>query len=150
MTQTHAVKSPAEDVIETTARLIELMERETLQLKAMKASALGQTQAEKDRLARSFETKMRQLAADKAAAAAIAPALRQELKATMDKFRTVMHAHELALRVAREANERVVRSILDAAQTQAGPAHAYAANGRLGGAAGARQAPVPVALDRRL
>jgi len=142
--------SLADELIETAARLIEMMERETALLKAMKAKEIVGGQAEKDRLARSFETRLRQLAADKAAASVVAPAVRQELQATMDRFRAAMRANEIALRAAREANERVVRAILDAAQSQAAPAHAYSASGRLGANAGERQAPTPVALDRRL
>ena len=147
---TQAAKTPADELIETSAKLIDLMERETALLKSMKPAELASSQAEKDRLARGFETRLRQLAGDKAAAAAIAPAVRQELQATMTKFRAVMRAHELALRAAREANQRVVRSILDAAQTQAAPAHAYSATGRLGVMSNQRQAPTPVALDQRL
>ncbi len=148
---TQAAMTPVDDLIETTARLIELMERETAHLKAMKASEIGKGQAEKDRLVRSFETKLRQLAGDKQAAAAIAPALRQELRAVIGRFRAAMRANELALRAAREANERVVRAILDAAQSQAAPAHAYSASGKFAAAAaGERQVPAPVALDRRL
>ncbi|MCK6453891.1 MAG: hypothetical protein L6R19_24000 [Alphaproteobacteria bacterium] len=148
---TQAAKAQVDDLIETSARLIELMEQETLLLKAMKASEIGKGQAEKDRLARSFEAKLRQLAGDAPAMAALAPALRQELGGAMGRFRATMRANELALRAAREANERVVRAILDAAQSQAAPAHAYSASGKLGAAtAGDRQAPAPVALDRRL
>ncbi len=148
---TQATKTQVDDLIETSARLIELMEQETTLLKAMKASEIGKGQAEKDRLARSFEAKLRQLAGDPQAAAAITPALRQELGLAMGRFRAAMRANELALRAAREANERVVRAILEAAQTQAAPAHAYSASGRLGPAAAAeRQVPAPVALDRRL
>ena len=144
-------KALVDGLIETTSQLVEMMERETAQLQAMKVADIAAGQADKDRLARQFEAKMKVLAADKQRAGTLAPALAGELKAALARFRTAMGANERALRAARDANERVVKAIVDAAQAQAAPRHAYSAAGTLGAPlCNDRMAPPPVALNRQL
>lgn len=139
-----------DEVIQMAGRLIAMMEQETTLLEQMKVADVAQGQVEKDRLARSFEAKLRALAADKMAAD-VAPAIRAELRQVMDNFRAAMRANERSLRAAKDANERVVKAIVDAAQAQTAPRHAYSAAGTIGGSAGYdRVAPAPVALDRTL
>lgn len=146
-----AANGAADEIIALAGRLIATMENEIALLEKMKVSEIADGQAEKDRVARSFEAKLKALAGEPALAAAIAPALKAELKATMEKFKLTMHANERTLRAARTANERVVKAIVDAAQEQSAPRHAYSAAGTLGGSAGSdRLAPPPMALDRRL
>lgn len=144
-------RNPAVDeIIQMAGRLIALMEQETALLERMKVADIAEGQVEKDRLARSFEAKLRALAADKNAAT-VAPAIRAEFREVMDKFRAAMRANERSLRAAKDANERVVKAIVDAAQAQAAPRHAYSAAGTIGAARGYdRAAPAPVALDRTL
>jgi hypothetical protein len=146
-----AAKGAVDELVAMTGRLIGMMDHETALLDRMKVGEIALGQLDKDRLARSFEAKLRALAGDKAAVKALAPALRAEFEAAMARFRAAMGANERALRAAREANERVVKSIVDAAQAQSAPRHAYSATGTLG-APGARDraAPPPVALDQRL
>jgi hypothetical protein len=140
-----------DELIKMAGRLVGMMDQETALLDQMKVAAIVDGQAEKDRLARTFETKLRALAGDKAAVKALAPALRAEFEAAMARFRASMANNERALRAARDANERVVKAIVDAAQAQAAPRHAYSAAGTLGGANGrGRAAPPPIALDQRL
>jgi len=145
-------RNPAVDeIIQMASRLIAIMEQETALLARMQIAVIAAGQVEKDRLARNFETKLRALSADKNVSATVAPALRAELQAVMDKFRVAMSANERSLRAAREANERVVKAIVDAAQAQSAPRHAYSATGTIGGSTGSdRIAPAPVTLDRRL
>ncbi|MBL8704063.1 MAG: hypothetical protein JNM30_04430 [Rhodospirillales bacterium] len=144
-------RNPAVDeIIQMAGRLIAMMEQETALLEQMKVADVAEGQVEKDRLARSFEAKLRALAADKKAAE-VAPAIRAEFRQVMDKFRAAMRANERSLRAAKDANERVVKAIVDAAQAQAAPRHAYSAAGTIGGSNGYdRVAPAPVALDRTL
>ena len=147
-----AIRNPAvDDVIQMAGRLIAIMEQETALLEKMKVADIASGQIEKDRLARSFEAKLRALASDPKVAAEVAPAIRVEFREAMDRFRAAMRANERSLRAAKDANERVVKAIVDAAQAQAAPRHAYSASGTIGGSTGYdRTAPSPVALDRTL
>jgi hypothetical protein len=145
-----AATGTVDELIRLAGRLVGMMDQETALLDQMKVAAIADGQAEKDRLARQFESRLRALAADRAALKALAPALREEFGRAMAGFRTSLAANERALRAARDANERVVKAIVDAAQAQAAPRHAYSAAGTLGGSNGRdRAAPTPIALDRR-
>lgn len=146
-----AARGAVDEVIQLAGRLVAMMEKETALLDQMKVAEIAADQVEKDRLARGFETRLRAIAADKAAVKALAPALRAELEAAMAKFRAAMVRNERALRAARDANERVVKAIVDAAQAQSAPRHAYSAAGTLGGGYGrGTMAPPPMALNQRL
>jgi len=146
-----AVKGAVDELIQMAGRLVGMMDKETALLDQMKVADIASGQVDKDRLARSFETKLRALAGDKAAVKALAPAMRTEFEGAMARFRAAMAANERALRAARDANERVVKAIVDAAQAQAAPRHAYSAGGTLGGSYGrGTMAPPPMALNQRL
>lgn len=146
------VRNPAVDeIIQLAGRLVALMEQETGLLEKMQVAAIAEGQVEKERLARQFETKLRALAVDKKAVAAVAPVIRAEFAEAMDKFRAVMRANERSLRAAKDANERVVKAIVEAAQAQSAPSHAYSAAGTMGAPVRYdRAAPAPVTLNRTL
>jgi len=145
------LRDPAVDeIIALAGKLIATMTQETALLAEMKVGEMAAGQAEKDRQARAFETKLRALAEDKALVGSIAPALREELQAVMAQFRAAMTANERALRAAKDANERVVKAIVEAAQAQTAPRHAYSAAGTLGAPATGDRAAAPFTLDQRL
>lgn len=139
------------DLIGKCTGLIDLMGRETELLKAMRPKDIVELQEEKTFLARSYEQQARQLAADPACLKAVEPVLREELETAMRALEQASGANELALRAAREANDRTIRAIVAAVMEQTEETGTYGRDGaqRAGEAAGGGKS-LALSLDQQL
>lgn len=117
-------------LIETTERLIDVMDQETKLLRAMKLSDAASVQLEKATLAETYERCIRDLQAeDGAKMRALAPTQLAALKQVGERLASASITNERALRSARSVNEHVLAAIVDAAREQRSATHAYGTNG---------------------
>lgn len=139
------------DLIAVTGQLITLMNRESELLEAMKADKIGEFQKEKGQLTERYAGLVKELRGEPELMAAMAGAVRDELKELLARFNATAKRNEKALRVAREVNERIVRAIIDATQQQRAAVGPYAANGAQGAQGKASRAkPLSMTVDRSL
>ncbi|SMF67869.1 Flagellar biosynthesis/type III secretory pathway chaperone [Tistlia consotensis] len=139
------------DLLKITSRLIEVLEREIVMLRAMKPSEMQSLQHDKIVLAAAYESAIKALESDPAAASAITPAVRAELRDVTERFHRVLAANERALRATKEATNRLLKHIVaEVEKQQRGP-------GTYGPDSAVRAAAVPtqrravsVTLDQRL
>jgi hypothetical protein len=139
------------DLIEVASRLIALLEQEIVILREMRVGELQQLQPAKDRLANAYLAHSRALGDEPALLAAVAPAIRQELRDTVRRFQAVVGANERALRAARDANDSLIKAVVGAVVEARGDATTYTKAGtvrRL--ATGDRAGPTPLSIDRQL
>lgn len=109
----------ASALITVTARLIDVMNREIELLRSMRPSEIETLQAEKIALVQAYDEHIAQLKTDPESVGTIEPVLRDELWRTSRSFETVLAENERALRAAAEVNDRLVRAVVTAAQSQA-------------------------------
>jgi hypothetical protein len=117
------------ELLSVTSRLIAVLEREVEMLRAMKPSEMQGLQHDKIVLTAAYEAAARELEANPATARDIAPALREELRDTMQRFHACLAENERALRAAREATDTLLKHIVAEAERQRGQANAYGARG---------------------
>ena len=142
--------NPANDLIALTARLVGVMEKETELLHAMKPGAIEPLQEEKARLVVAYNRATKAVSGDPKLLAALGAALKDELARITAKFRDACAANERAIKAARDANEKLVQLIAEAANKQRNPSFAYGATGRYAGPTRqSRQAPLSVALNQQ-
>lgn len=137
-------------LVALTARLIDLMGREIELLRAMRPREIEGLQADKASLARSYAEMVHQLSADPARLKALEPVVRDELMRVTERFEAAVAENARALKSASEANARLVRAIVDAAERQLPRAEGYT---RAGNASertvGPRGRPVALAVNRQ-
>ncbi len=139
------------DLLKITARLIGVLEREIEMLRAMRPSEIEALQQDKIALTAAYEAQAKSLAGQPQLLEAVDPALRAELKARVDTFRSTLAANERALRAARHAGERVLRAIADEIDRKRREDAGYAARGNDALTSGAApRKPLSVAVDQRL
>lgn len=139
------------DLIVVAGRLITLVTEETRLLEAYQANDIGQLQDEKARLSRIYSGLVRDLKRDPELLAAVEKAVREELSDVLKRFEAAAEANTNALNVAREANERVMRAIVDAAAAQQTTVAGYSRSGTV--AAPSRTAaarPISMSVNQRL
>ena len=139
------------DLIVVAGRLITLVNDETRLLEAYKTNDIGQLQDEKARLSRIYVGLVRDLKRDPELLAAVEKAVREELTDVLKRFEAAAEANTNALNVAREANERVMRAIVEAATAQQTTVAGYSRAGTLAAptrAAAAR--PLSMTVNQRL
>lgn len=120
----------ATDMLQTTSRLIGVLEREIEMLRAMKTSEVLNLQEEKIVLTAAYEVQAKALQETPAALEAIGPVLRDELRAAVATFRRTLSENEKALRTAKQAADRVLQAIAEEIQNKTqGPASYSARNG---------------------
>jgi Lon protease-like protein len=139
------------DLIVVAGRLITLVNEETRLLEAYKTNDIGQLQDEKARLSRIYVGLVRDLKRDPELLAAVEKAVREELTDVLKRFEAAAEANTNALTVAREANERVMRAIVEAATVQQTTVTGYSCAGTLAAptrAAAAR--PLSMTVNQRL
>jgi hypothetical protein len=139
------------ELISVAGRLVGIMRRETSALRSVSMATLPALVAEKAALMDAFTKLSRGFRHDPETIAAVTEALRGELEEAFAIFEETVRENERALVAARDANERVLRAVVSAAEAQRPRAQGY---GRTGLApAPARSGDrkmVPVAIDRRL
>lgn len=114
-------------LLNVTSRLIDVLEREIGMLRGMKPAEMQQLQHDKIVLAAAYESAVRTLNADPAELELVAPAIRNELRETTERFHGALAANEQALRAAKTATDRLLKHIVAEAERQRGQANAYSA-----------------------
>lgn len=139
------------DLIVVAGRLITLVNEETRLLEAYKTNDIGQLQEEKARLSRIYVGLVRDLKRDPELLAAVEKAVREELTDVLKRFEAAAEANTNALNVAREANERVMRAIVEAATAQQTTVAGYSRAGTLAAPTRAASArPLSMTVNQRL
>ena len=139
------------DLIVVAGRLITLVTEETRLLGAYQANDIGQLQDEKGRLSRIYAGLVRDLKRDPELLAAVEKAVREELTDVLKRFEAAAEANTNALNAAREANERVMRAIVEAAAAQQTTVAGYSRSGSLPAPSRAAAArPLSMTVNQRL
>jgi hypothetical protein len=139
------------DLIVVAGRLITLVTEETRLLEAYQANDIGKLQDEKGRLSRIYVGLVRDLKRDPELLAAVEKAVREELTDVLKRFETAAEANTNALNAAREANERVMRAVVEAAAAQQTTVAGYSRNGALPAPSRAAAArPLSMTVNQRL
>lgn len=139
------------DLIVVAGRLITLVTEETRLLEAYQANDITAFQDEKTRLARTYSGLVRDLKRDPELLAAVDKAVREELAEVLRRFGEAAEANANALTVARAANERVMRAIIDAASAQQNVVTGYSRAGTLPPPSRTAQArPLSLTVNQRL
>jgi hypothetical protein len=139
------------DLIVVAGRLITLVTEETRRLEAYQTDDIAALHHEKARLTRLYAGLVRDLKRDPELLSAADKAVREELSDVLHRFEAAADANAKALQLAREANERVMRAIVEAANAQQ---NAVAGYSRAGTAAtpSRQQAsrPLSISVNQRL
>lgn len=142
-------KSFIDGLVAVASRLVHLMERETAILREMRPGDIGSMQEEKLRLIRGYESMVNELREDPSRIAAVSEAVRQELRETVIRFEEAAATNARALTAAQEANERLLKAIVDAAAAQTAHNPTYVADGGLRKAPRADAKGISMALDQK-
>lgn len=137
------------DLIEVAGKLIVVLREETIALRSFALARVTEITSEKTRLVETYVAIAQGFRKDPETLDAITGAVRAELTETLQAFDSAARENEAAIVTAREANERVLRAIVEAADAQRPKAQGYGragvavAGGRRGGPA------LSVAIDRQ-
>ncbi|MDZ7714109.1 MAG: hypothetical protein U5L06_13870 [Rhodovibrio sp.] len=135
------------DLLETTLRLIDVLEGEIEMLRGMNPEEMQALQHDKIVLAAAYESQLKRLRDQPELAAPLSNDLRAELKEATDAFQDVLAANERALRAAKTATDGVLQAVVDAANRQ-DPRASYSPKGRQ--ARRNPRAPHAVSINERL
>jgi hypothetical protein len=135
------------DLLETTLRLIDVLEGEIEMLRAMDPAEMQALQQDKIVLAAAYESQLRRLSEQPELAGPLSQELRAELKEATDAFQEVLATNERALRAAKTATNGVLQAVVDAANRQ-DPRASYSPRGRH--ARRNPRAPHAVSINERL
>ncbi|MBK1670995.1 hypothetical protein CKO28_23595 [Rhodovibrio sodomensis] len=115
-----AAGEPAEviDLLETTLRLIDVLEGEIDMLRGMNPEEMQALQQDKIVLAAAYESQLKRLADQPDLAGPLSGELRAELKQATEYFQEVLAANERALRAAKTATKGVLQTVVDTANRQ--------------------------------
>jgi hypothetical protein len=139
------------DLIVVAGRLITLVTEETRLLEAYQTNDITPLQDEKGRLSRLYVGLVRDLKRDPELLAAVEKAVREELTDVLQRFEAAAEANTNALNVARAANERVMRAIVDAAAAQQNTVAGYSRSGTAPAPSRAAAArPISMSVNQRL
>lgn len=139
------------DLIEVAGSLIKLMTEETAALRSLTFTRVNELVPEKIRLVEQYSAIARHFHKDPETLAAVTNAVRAELREVLHSFETTARENEKTLIAARDANEHVLRAVVEAAQVQRPRAQGYGRNGLAMGMGTQRSAAaLSVAIDRQL
>lgn len=131
LSETGGQTSFVNGLIAVASRLVRLLETETSLLRDMRPGAIGELQEEKMRLIRGYESMASEIRDDPARLAAISSAARQELRDAVSQFELAAESNASALAAAHEANERLLKAIVQAATQNTADTKTYASDGGL-------------------
>ena len=117
------------DLLETTLRLIDVLEGEIEMLRGMNPEEMQALQQDKIVLAAAYESQLKRLSARPDLTGALSDDLRAEFKEATDTFQEVLAANERALRAAKTATKGVLKTVVDTANRQ-DPRVSYNTDGR--------------------
>jgi flagellar biosynthesis/type III secretory pathway chaperone len=116
-------------LIDIASRLITLLGQETQLLRQMKIKEIAALQDEKLALTRAYEARTRDLNQNSGDLDAVDQAIREELRATVNRFEDAAKANAIAVHAAQEANQRLMQAIVDIVSERRGRTESYAADG---------------------
>lgn len=131
-----------DELVSIASRLTALLERENDCLAKFDVRGITGLHEEKQALTQTYCLRVHELKKDPEAIAAVTATVRDEVKKVMARFDEVVKLNERALKATREANDRVLAAIIDAANKQqpqqvagysrsGGVAKAYGSQGRV-------------------
>ena len=135
------------DLLETTLRLIDVLEGEIEMLRGMNPDEMQALQHDKIVLAAAYESQLKRLRDRPELTGPLSEELRAELREATAYFQEVLAANERALRAARTATDGVLQAVVDAANRQ-DPRASYSPKGRQ--ARRNPRAPHAVSINERL
>ncbi len=118
-------------LIAVASRLVRLLETETALLRDMRPGAIRELQEEKMRLIRGYESMASEIRDDPARLEAISDAARQELRGAVNHFEQAAEDNARALAAAQDANERLLKAIVQAVTEKTADTKTYASDGGL-------------------
>ncbi len=138
-----------DEVIDIASRLTSLMTRENECLGQFDFKGMEALQEEKLQLTRIYCHRVYELKKDPARLAALTQVVRDEMKKVMLQFDEVAKQNEKALRSTREANDRVLKSVVEAANTLSPRVAGYSRTGVMskGYGNGRMPAPPPISIN---
>jgi len=142
---------PFEALIQTASRLTALLERENQHLSTCDVKGIAALHEEKQSLTRAYAVHVHELRKEPAKLAVVTQVVRDEVKKIMQRFDEVCAVNERRLKAVREANDRVMKIIVDAANKQMPRATGYSRTGAMAkpyGSSGRVPVPPPVAINR--
>jgi flagellar biosynthesis/type III secretory pathway chaperone len=151
MPQPQANPTPFDALISTASRLTAILERENECLAKCDMTGLSGLLEQKQSLTQAYCLHVHELRKEPAKLAVATKVVRDEIKKVMARFEEVCAVNERRLKGMREANDRVMKVIIDAANQQMPQATGYSRTGaaaRPYGSSGRVPAPPPVAINR--
>lgn len=151
--QPQSKHGPFEGLIQTASRLTSLLERENACLEKCDIAGVAALHEEKQSLTRAYCLHVHELKQEPAKLAVVTQVVREEVKKVMARFDEVCSVNERRLKAVREANDRVMKVIIDAANKQAPRVSGYSRTGAAAkpyGSSGRVPVPPPVAINRTL
>lgn len=138
-----------DDLIVISGHLATLLERENQALRARRMAELGDTLSEKNVLLRAFESRVEGLAEQADDLAQVDPDLRERLAGIGVKVNRLIDENARLLKIAIEANRRVMDSVAEAVKSCRPGAGTYSAKGAVESSRrGVRN--VSISVDRTL
>lgn len=140
------------ELIAISGQLASVLERENEALTHYERGGLQALLDEKTRLGRAYESRMEALGGDATALVEADPDLGQRLREIGANVRNLIARNARLLKIAIEANRRVVDLIAEAVKASAPGPGVYGVRGRTAAAGTSRGAPksLPVSFDRSL
>jgi len=151
--QPQANHNPFDALITAASRLTALMERENEALAKCDVGAVTALHDEKQALTRSYCLHVHELKKEPAKLAVVTQVVRDEVKKIMARFNEVVAINERRLQAVRDANDRVMKVLIDAANQQMPRSTGYSRTGAVAtpyGSSGRVPVPPPVAINRCL
>lgn len=151
--QPHAKHGPFEALIQAASRLTALLERENACLASCDMKGVAALHEEKQALTQTYCLHVHELKKEPAKLAVVTQVVRDEVKRIMAHFDEVCGINERRLKAVREANDRVMKVIVDAADKQMPRVSGYSRNGAMAkpyGSSGRVPVPPAFAINRTL
>ncbi len=151
--QPQAKHGPFEALIQTASRLTALLERENESLGKCDMAGVTALHEEKQALTRAYCLHVHELKKEPAKLAVVTQIVRDEVKKVMTHFDEVCSINERRLQAVRDANDRVMKVIIDAANKQAPQVSGYSRTGAMAkpyGSSGRVPVPPAFAVNRTL
>lgn len=123
-----------EDLIVITSHLAELLEKENTALREHHPQEIAAYMEEKDKLARTYEKRIKSLREHPQLLAEADGELKERLKLIGDKVRDLMEENARLLKIALDVGRRFMDSVAEAVKTASRRTGTYGANGSVGGA----------------
>src|SRR3954447_852148 len=118
MSQPQRELTQFDELVSVGSRLTALLERENDCLAKFDVRGISGLHDEKQALTQTYCLRVHELKKDPVGLAAVTATVRDEVKKVLARFDEVVKLNERALKATREANDRVLAAIVDAANKQ--------------------------------